>query len=175
MRAPDVLSLIDYFIFNILVCNPDTHANNYSLMISGNGVSLAPIYGVTCVAAWDGISHKLDQMLAARAHRLALSGRPLRRTAASIQRGCSPAWRHWHARFSRETREAAAAVAAMPAGPHPLMPRLVEAIETRARRHRSIAERYGAQGKRCMPRGGASLPTAGSRGQQDKEERRQQT
>ena len=41
-----------------------------------------------------------------------------------------------------EAREAAALVAAMPAGPHPLMPQLVAAIETRARRHCSIAERY---------------------------------
>ena len=139
MCAPDVLSLIDYFVFNILVCNPDTHARNFSLMISDNGVSLAPIYGVRCVAAWDGISHKLDRMLAAEhidwpqweafAADCGLNTARLLARVETLARA-----------VLADTREAAAAVAAMPAGPEPLMPRLVEAIETRARRHRSIAK-----------------------------------
>jgi hypothetical protein len=33
----------------------------------------------------------------------------------------------------------------MPAGPHPLLPHLVDAIEARARRHRSVAARYSAR------------------------------
>ena len=42
MRAPDILTLLDYVIFNVLACNTDAHAKNYSLMISGSGFSLAP-------------------------------------------------------------------------------------------------------------------------------------
>jgi serine/threonine-protein kinase HipA len=141
MRAPDVLSLIDYFILNVLLCNPEPQAKSFSMMISDKGVGLAPIHGVTCIASWDGISHKLDQMIAgehldwpqweAFATDCGLNaGRLLARVERLARAVLS------------KTRDAAAAVAAMPAGPHPLMPRLVEAIETRARRHCSIAERY---------------------------------
>ena len=66
MRAPDVFSLLDYVIFNVLACNTDAHAKNYSLMISGKGFSLAPIYDVMCVAAWDGITRNLAQKIAGK-------------------------------------------------------------------------------------------------------------
>lgn len=161
--APDVLSLIDYFIFNVLLCNPDTHAKNYSLMISSKGVGLAPIYGTTCVAAWDGISRKLGRMIAeehldwpdweAFAAECGLNpGRLLARVATLARAVLS------------EAREAAAAAAAMPAGPHPLMPRLVEAIETRARRHCLIAERF--RPRRLDTTAAALAATANGKSQQ---------
>lgn len=136
MRAPDVLNLLDYAIFNILVCNTDAHAKNYSLMISGKGFSLAPIYDVMCAAAWDGITRNLAQKVAGKNR-----GEHLKR-------------RHWAAfaaeaglnvpRLIKRVEElatavlgkvlaAAADVDAMPAGTHILMPKFVEAIEGRAR------------------------------------------
>ena len=42
MRAPDLINLLDYAVFNVLVCNTDAHAKNYSLMISGQGSSSRP-------------------------------------------------------------------------------------------------------------------------------------
>ena len=66
MRAPDVLHLLDYVLFNVLVCNTDAHAKNYSLMISGRGFSLAPTYDVMCAAAWDGITRNLAQNIAGK-------------------------------------------------------------------------------------------------------------
>ena len=50
MRAPGVLGLLDHVLFNVLACNTDAHAKNYSLMISGRGFALAPIYDVMCAA-----------------------------------------------------------------------------------------------------------------------------
>ena len=136
MRAPDVLHLLDHVLFNVLVCNTDAHAKNYSLMISGRGFSLAPTYDVMCAAAWEGITRNLAQKIAGKNR-----GEHLKR-------------RHWQAfagdcglngprlikrveelanAVSREVKAAEAEVDAMPAGTHALMPAFVEAIEARAR------------------------------------------
>ncbi len=53
-------------VFNVLACNTDAHAKNYSLMISGKGFSLAPIYDVMCAAAWEGITRNLAQKIAGK-------------------------------------------------------------------------------------------------------------
>jgi hypothetical protein len=99
------------------------------------------------VAKWDGASAKLGQMIAGehidwpqwRAF-AAECGLNAARLLARVERLASAAL--------VEVREAAATIAAMPAGPHPLLPHLVEAIAARARRHRSIAERYAAAARR---------------------------
>jgi serine/threonine-protein kinase HipA len=44
MQAPEVLALLDQAVFNILVCNTDAHAKNYSIMITANAFRQAPIY-----------------------------------------------------------------------------------------------------------------------------------
>ena len=136
MRAPDVLHLLDYVLFTVLVCNTDAHAKNYSLMISGRGFSLAPTYDVMCAAAWEGITRNLAQKIAGK------------------NRGEHLERRHWQAfagdcglngprlikrveelanAVSRQVKAAEAEVDAMPAGTHALMPAFVEAIEARAR------------------------------------------
>src|SRR5262249_17031605 len=61
MQATDVLKLLDHVLLNVLACNTDAHAKNYSLMISGKGFTLAPIYDVMCAAAWEGITRNLAQ------------------------------------------------------------------------------------------------------------------
>lgn len=136
MRAPDVVNLLDYVIFNVLACNTDAHAKNYSLMISGRGFQLAPIYDVMCGAVWDHVTRNMAQKIAGKNR-----GEHLKR-------------RHWQ-RFAAESglngprliarvetlakgvithaRKAATEVAAMPAGGHPLMEQVSEAMETRAR------------------------------------------
>src|SRR6202022_3532815 len=48
MPSIDIVRLLDMAVFNILTCNTDAHAKNYSIMIRGNGVSLAPMYDVMC-------------------------------------------------------------------------------------------------------------------------------
>ena len=136
MRAPDVLHLLDYVIFNILVCNTDAHAKNYSLMISGKGFSLAPLYDVMCAAAWDGITRNLAQKIAGknrgehlkRRHWQVLAGDcglNAPRLIKRVQELANAAL--------REASRAASEVDAMPAGTHVLMVPFVEAIEGRAR------------------------------------------
>jgi serine/threonine-protein kinase HipA len=136
MRAPDVLNLLDYVIFNILVCNTDAHAKNYSLMISGKGFSLAPLYDVMCADAWEGITRNLAQKIADKNR-----GEHLKRRHWQVFAGdCGLNAPRLIKRIEelagtvlRETRTAAAEVNSMPAGAHVLMPKFVEAIEGRAR------------------------------------------
>jgi serine/threonine-protein kinase HipA len=145
MCAPDVLGLIDYLIFNMLLCNPAADAGNFSLLLAQDGARLAPFHGATCLAKWDGASPKLGRMIAGE-H---IDWPQWKAFAAEC--GLNPA--RLIARVEKlagavlaQVREAAAMVAAMPAGPHPLLPHLVQAIEARARRHRAVAARYSARG-----------------------------
>lgn len=136
MQIQDLLHLLDFVVFNILVCNTDAHAKNYSLMISGRGFSLAPMYDVMCAAAWDNVTRNLAQTIAGKKRGEHLKRRHWERFA----RECSLNPPRLLKRVEdlavsvlREIHAAAEAVAAMPAGTHPLLPKFVEAIETRAR------------------------------------------
>ena len=136
MQAPDVLNLVDYVIFNILACNTDAHAKNYSLMISGRGFALAPMYDVMCAAVWDNITKNLAQRIAGKNRADHLK----RRHWVRFARDCSlnpprliKRIEELASRVLREVSAASAEVAAMPAGGHVLLPRFVEAIEARAR------------------------------------------
>ncbi len=136
MGAPDVIHLLDYVIFNILACNTDAHAKNYSLMISGRGFALAPIYDVMCAAAWDNVTRNLAQKVAGKNRGEHLQ----RRHWVTLAADCGLNARRLVARVEAlaravlaETKDAAAEVAAMPAGTHVLMDAFVAAIEGRAR------------------------------------------
>jgi serine/threonine-protein kinase HipA len=136
MQAPDVLALLDQAVFNILACNTDAHAKNYSIMISARGFQLAPLYDVMCAAAWEGVTRNLAQKIAGKNRGEHLKRRHWRRFAAD----CGLNAPRLLARVKqlgnlvlREARPAAEEVAAMPAGPHGLLPVLRDAIEGRAR------------------------------------------
>lgn len=136
MRAPDVLALLDHVIFNVLACNTDAHAKNYSLMISGRGFSLAPLYDVMCAAAWEGITRNLAQKIAGRNRGEHLK----RRHWEQFARDCGLNGPRLLRRIGtladlvlRSAKNAADDVNAMPASTHVLMPRFVTAIEARAR------------------------------------------
>jgi serine/threonine-protein kinase HipA len=136
MQAPDILNLVDYVIFNVLACNTDAHAKNYSMMISARGFSLAPMYDVMCAAVWDNVTRNMAQKIAGKSRGEHLKRRHWERCAREC--GLNPARlvrrvEELAGRVAREASPAAEAVAAMPAGGHPLLPRLVEAIEARAR------------------------------------------
>ena len=43
MPPTDIVRLLDMVVLNVLACNTDAHPKNYSIMIRGNGASLAPM------------------------------------------------------------------------------------------------------------------------------------
>ena len=63
MPPTEILRLLDMVIFNVLACNTDAHAKNYSIMIRGNGVSLAPAYDVMCGEVWENVTKNLVQKI----------------------------------------------------------------------------------------------------------------
>ena len=136
MPPTEILRLLDMVIFNVLACNTDAHAKNYSIVIRGNGVSLAPAYDVMCGEVWENVTKNL-------VHKIGDSNR-----------GAQLHAKHWQ-RFARECglnpkqvldrvatlarsviAEVGAAefeVAAMPAGGHPILSQARQAILDRAK------------------------------------------
>jgi serine/threonine-protein kinase HipA len=136
MQAPDILALLDYVIFNVLACNTDAHAKNYSLLISGRGVSLAPIYDIMCAAVWSNVTRNMAQKIAGKSRGEHLKRRHWQRFAADTGLNASRTLARVESLAKTLLAKAGAsakAVAALPAGDHPLMPKVVEALEDRAR------------------------------------------
>jgi serine/threonine-protein kinase HipA len=136
MNAPDILHLLDYVIFNVIACNTDAHAKNYSLMISGRGFALAPIYDVMCASAWDGVTKNLAQKIAGKNRGDHLK----RRHWETFAKDCGLNPSRLVARVGglaglvlKELQSAVSEVNAMPAGPHKMMPEFHKAIEARAK------------------------------------------
>jgi serine/threonine-protein kinase HipA len=136
MPPTDVVRLLDMVVVNVLACNTDAHAKNYSIMIRAGGASLAPMYDLMCGEVWEHVTKNLAQKIAGESR-----GDYLKR-------------RHWQ-RFAREcglnprqvidrvdalaksviaeAEAAASEVAAMPAGNHVILDQTRQAVERRAR------------------------------------------
>jgi serine/threonine-protein kinase HipA len=137
MAPTDVVRLLDMTIFNIIACNTDAHAKNYSIMINAAGTSLAPLYDVMCGQAWQHVTKNLAQKIAGKNRGDEVTGKDWHRFA----RECGLGARQVVARVRAlaqsaiaETSAAVADVAAMPAGPHPILEQVQDSIERRARR-----------------------------------------
>jgi len=135
MAPTDVLRLLDMAIFNIIACNTDAHAKNYSILIKAAGTSLAPLYDVMCGKAWQHVNKNLAQKIAGKNRCHELTGKDWHRFA----RECGLGARQVIARVRglaqsalAETKIAAADVAAMPAGPHPILEEVQTSVERRA-------------------------------------------
>ena len=136
MTAADTLRLLDHVIFNICVCNTDAHAKNYSLLISGQGFAMAPLYDVLCAAAWDGITRNLAQKIAGKNRGEHLKRRHWERFATEC--GLNPTRTVARTKalanlILAKIKAAIAEVEAMPAGTHVMLPEFHKAIVTRCR------------------------------------------
>jgi serine/threonine-protein kinase HipA len=136
MPPTDIMRLLDMVIFNVIACNTDAHAKNYSIMIRASGMSLAPLYDVMCGEVWENVTKNLAQKVAGNSRGDQLTGRHWQ----GFARECGLGVRQVLARVRTLTQaalgqaEAAAAdVLAMPAGGHPILELAREAIEQRAR------------------------------------------
>ena len=135
MPPTEIVRLLDRVIFNVLVCNTDAHAKNYSAMIGGNGISLAPVYDVMCGEVWESVTKNL-------VHKVGGSNRGEQLQAKHWQqfaRECGLNPKQVLDRVSALARsvisEIAAVeceVAAMPAGSDPMLSQVRQAILDRA-------------------------------------------
>ncbi|NNH27981.1 type II toxin-antitoxin system HipA family toxin [Rhizobium sp. SEMIA 4085] len=84
------LRLLDAVIFNVLICNSDSHAKNYSVLIGASGTArLAPLYDLMCAAPYRQIDQSLPQRLGTRRNADELHGKDWRQFASDT--GLSPA------------------------------------------------------------------------------------
>jgi serine/threonine-protein kinase HipA len=65
MTARDINGLLDAVIFNIAIGNVDSHAKNYSILLTSNGPVLAPLYDLMSGLEWAGITPNHAQAVAA--------------------------------------------------------------------------------------------------------------
>ncbi len=64
--VPDILGVFDAAVFNILACNTDAHAKNYSLMRPAGGPRIAPLYDVMCAAPFANVTQNPAQAVAGK-------------------------------------------------------------------------------------------------------------
>lgn len=136
MGASDVIKLIDHLLFNILVCNTDAHAKNYSLMISGRGSTLAQIYDVMCASVWPNVTRNLAHKIAGKNRGEHLKRRHWQRFAQD----CSLNAPRLLIRIEQLAKAviahadaAADTVRNMPAGDHSILEQCITEVTTRAR------------------------------------------
>jgi serine/threonine-protein kinase HipA len=136
LGARDVLALLDLAIFNILACNTDAHAKNYSVLIHPAGASLAPAYDIMCAEPYDGITRNLAQTIAGKNRGDHLKRRHWRRLFKGAGLGVRASLERVSSLAERVQRQAAAAreaIAALP-GAAPEMPeRCAASVDARAR------------------------------------------
>ncbi len=59
--------LLDGIIFNVLICNSDSHAKNYSVLLGASGsAKIAPLYDVMCAAAYPQVDQSLAQSIGSK-------------------------------------------------------------------------------------------------------------
>lgn len=136
LTAADRMRLLDAVVFNVLICNTDAHAKNYSVLLTGRGASLAPLYDLICAAAWENVTKNLSQTIAGKDRGDHVKGRHWQRMADECGFNRTMILRRIETvaeRVRRELPEAVVAVRAMPGGDHPLLDDFAAAIEARCR------------------------------------------
>lgn len=84
--APDVLALLDAFLFNFLIGNHDAHAKNYSLLLEGpRSPRLVPLYDLVSTAVYPGLHRKLAMKLGGENRPEYVRGRHLALLAAAFE------------------------------------------------------------------------------------------
>lgn len=134
MTAADRLRLLDAVIFNLLICNTDAHAKNYSILLSRRRAELAPLYDLMCAAAWDGITSNLSQEIGGKNRGDHIHARHWTRMSAECGLRGVAVLRRVDAlanKVSATIDVACEEVRAMPAGDHPMLPHFAEAIRRR--------------------------------------------
>lgn len=63
MTAQQTARFVDLATFNPMVWNTDSHAKNYSLMLSARGAAMAPGHDIVCAAPYPKITRNMTQKI----------------------------------------------------------------------------------------------------------------
>jgi serine/threonine-protein kinase HipA len=135
LAPTDVVRLLDVVVFHVLACNTDAHAKNYSIMLRGNGASLAPMYDVICGAVWGSVTKSFAQKIGGESRGDNLDSGHWRRLGRECGLNPKQVFERVGALANlalKESEGAAAEVAAMPAGGHESVDLAQQAVERRA-------------------------------------------
>src|ERR1043166_1470440 len=135
MAPTEILRLLDMIIFNVIVCNTDAHAKNYSIMLNAAGAALAPGYDVMCGEAWRHVTKKLAQTIAGKNRGEEMTGKDWHSFARECGLGARQVISRARALAESALAEAGAAagnVSRMPAGDHPVLAEVQTCITRRA-------------------------------------------
>jgi serine/threonine-protein kinase HipA len=136
MPPTEIVRLLDMVVVNVLACNTDAHAKNYSIMIRAGATSLAPMYDVMCGEVWENVTKNLAQKIAGQSRGDHLQGSHWQRFARDCGLNPKQVIDRVGALAKSVIAEAGAAeseVAAMPAGGHSILDQTRQAVERRAR------------------------------------------
>jgi serine/threonine-protein kinase HipA len=136
MPPTEIIRLLDMVILNVLACNSDAHAKNYSIIIRAGNASLAPMYDIMCGEVWENVTKNFAQKIAGMSRSDHLKRPHWQQFAREcglnprqvIDRVCALA-----KSAVAEAEPAASEVAAMPAGNHAILDQTRQAVERRAR------------------------------------------
>lgn len=79
MTAVDITRLLDAVVFNIAIGNVDSHAKNYSILLTADGAALAPLYDLMSGLPWPGITQNHAQAVGGQARGRHIQARHWRR------------------------------------------------------------------------------------------------
>lgn len=65
-NAPQILQLLDYVIFNVLIGNHDAHAKNFSLVYGKRGAIVAPLYDALSTAAYTSLTDRMAMKIGSK-------------------------------------------------------------------------------------------------------------
>lgn len=130
------LRLLDAFVFNVLACNVDSHAKNYSLLHRGRAPELAPLYDVMCGEVYDGVTRNLPQKIAGKQRGDHVHGRHWARLAGELGLSPSATRRRVGALAARVLREARPLADSLRGelAEAPIVAEIADAVEARCRR-----------------------------------------
>lgn len=137
--------LWERMVFNVLCCNTDAHAKNYSIHIFGDAFELTPIYDVMCAEAWPKITPYLAFDVDSQRKWRDIEGRHWAREAVAcgFAGRLGPASAAAMARTILDNLDTAVErVRQMPAGDHAMLAEFRDAIERCCRHTLSVIKRY---------------------------------
>jgi serine/threonine-protein kinase HipA len=132
------IPLLDAVIYNVLICNVDAHAKNYSVLIGAGGTAkLAPLYDLMCGDVYPRITKRLAQSINGRKEGIHIHGADWQQLAKQVSLSPARTLKRVgelcellpaHADQARDF------VASSPAGKHQMLDQVVAAIKKRCRR-----------------------------------------
>lgn len=132
------LRLADAVVFNVLICNADSHAKNHSVLIGAGGTArFAPMYDLLCAAVYEQVDQHLPQSIAGKNSGADLHGKDWKAMAADV--GLSGAWFVARVETLAKAMEAhcdkiAGEITARNGDPSRVLERVVHEIRKRCRR-----------------------------------------